>query len=124
MTAGSLHSLDVTDVDHDGDLDLATCEHKGKDKRHFVLENDGQGRFTQHVIDQGEESRLGTLLFDLDGDLDILSVAWDEYRFLLLWRNDALKPLRWEAAESRAEPAKTRSIRCLRINSRAIRSRL
>jgi len=83
-------------MDHDGDLDLVTCEHKGKDKRLFVLENDGQGRFIPHVIDHGKESHLGTLLFDLDGDgdLDILSVAWDEYRLLHLWRNDALKSKR------------------------------
>ena len=58
-----------------------------------MLENDGQGRLREHVIDHGKESHLGTLLFDLDGDgdLDILSVAWDEYRFLHLWRNDAVK---------------------------------
>ena len=67
-----------------------------KDKRLFVLENDGKGRFTQHVIDHGKESHLGTLLFDLDGDgdLDNLSIAWDEYRFLHLWRNNALKRMR------------------------------
>jgi hypothetical protein len=96
LTAGSLNSLDVADLDHDGDLDLVTCEHKGRDKRLFVLENDGTGRFTHHLIDHGKESHLGTLLFDMDGDgdLDILSVAWDDYRFLHLWRNDALKPTR------------------------------
>jgi hypothetical protein len=96
LTAGSLNSLGVADLDHDSDLDLVTCEHKGKDKRLFVLENDGRGRFTPHVIDRGKESHLGTLLFDLDGDgdLDILSVAWDEFRFLHLWRNDARKRTR------------------------------
>lgn len=93
LKAASLNSLDVADLDHDGDLDLVTCEHKGPDKRLFVLENDGKGAFSEHVIDRGKESHLGTLLFDLDGDgdLDILSVAWDEYRFLHLWRNDALR---------------------------------
>ena len=92
LKAASLNSLDVADLDHDGDLDLVTCEHKGPDKRLFVLENVGQGRFSAHVIDRGKESHLGTLLFDLDGDgdLDMLSVAWDEYRFLHLWRNDAM----------------------------------
>jgi hypothetical protein len=96
LTAGSLNSLDVGDLDHDGDLDLVTCEHKGRDKRLFVLENDGKGRFRHHVIGHGKESHLGTLLLDLDGDgdLDILSVAWDEYRFLHLWRNDARKKMR------------------------------
>ncbi len=93
LTAGSLNSLDVADLDRDGDLDLVTCEHKGRDKRLFVLENDGKGLFTEHVIDHGKESHLGTLLFDMDGDgdLDIVSIAWDDYRFLHLWRNDAQK---------------------------------
>jgi hypothetical protein len=96
LTAGSLNSLDIADLDRDGDIDVVTCEHKGRDKRLFILENDGKNRFSEHVIDRGKESHLGTLLFDLDrdGDLDILSVAWDEYRFLHLWRNDALKGTR------------------------------
>ena len=53
----------------------------------------GRAGFTQHVIDRGKESHLGTLLFHLDGDgdLDILGVSWDEYRFLHLWRNNALR---------------------------------
>ena len=93
LKACSMNSLDIADIDHDGDIDLVTCEHKGKDKRLFVLENDGQGQFTVHEIDRGKESHLGTLLFDMDsdGDLDIISIAWDNYRFLHLWRNDALK---------------------------------
>ncbi|MFN7994521.1 MAG: VCBS repeat-containing protein [Bryobacteraceae bacterium] len=93
LTAASLNSLDVADIDRDGDLDIVTCEHKGKDKRLFLFENDGRGRFTEHILDQGKESHLGTLLFDLDGDgdLDILSVAWDDYKFLHLWRNDAIR---------------------------------
>jgi hypothetical protein len=49
------------------------------------------------VIDHSnKESHLGTLLFDMDsdGDLDILSIAWNNYRFLHLWRNDAIiKPI-------------------------------
>jgi hypothetical protein len=96
------YGLDARDVDADGDLDviagryfyvLVTCEHKGKDKRLFVLENTGMGRFDPRVIDRGKESHLGTRLFDLDGDgdLDILSVAWDEYRYLHLWRSDAVR---------------------------------
>jgi hypothetical protein len=34
-----------------GHFHLVTCEHKGRDKRLFVLENDGKGRFLEHVID-------------------------------------------------------------------------
>ena len=93
LTSGSLNSLDVADMNHDGDLDIVTGEHKGKEKRVFVLENVGKGDFLTHVIDHNnKESHLGTLLFDMDrdGDLDILSIAWDEYRYLHLWRNDAI----------------------------------
>ena len=93
LTTASMNSIGIADIDQDGDLDIVTCEHKGKDLRLFVLENDGRGKFTTHVIDQGKESHLGTLLFDMDsdGDLDIISIAWDNYKFLHLWRNDALK---------------------------------
>ncbi|MBN2763199.1 MAG: VCBS repeat-containing protein, partial [Bacteroidales bacterium] len=94
LTSGSLNSLDVADIDHDGDMDIVTGEHKGKAKRIFVLENDGKGKFLTHVIDHSnKESHLGTLLFDMDsdGDLDILSIAWDDYRYLHLWRNDAIR---------------------------------
>ena len=97
LTSGSLNSLDVADMDYDGDIDIVTGEHKGKNKRVFVLENNGRGNFTPNVIDHGNrESHLGTLLFDMDGDgdLDILSIAWNNYRFLHLWRNDAtIKPV-------------------------------
>jgi hypothetical protein len=94
LTGASLNSLDVADLDRDGDPDVVTGEHKGPDKRIFVLENDGHGQFTQRVIDDGKESHLGTRLFDLDGDgdRDMLSIGWDEYRFLHLWCNDALSP--------------------------------
>jgi hypothetical protein len=93
LTSGSLNSLDIADIDHDGDLDIVTGEHKGREKKVFILENNSKADFTTHVIDHGnKESHLGTLLFDMDGDgdLDILSVAWNNYRFLHFWRNDAI----------------------------------
>jgi hypothetical protein len=97
LVSGSLNSLDIADIDHDGDPDVVTGEHKGKEKRVFILENDNKANFTTHVIDHSnKESHLGTLLFDMDGDgdLDILSIAWNNYRFLHLWRNDAIiKPI-------------------------------
>jgi len=43
-----------------------------------------------HEIDRGKESHLGARLFDLDadGDLDLVSHAWDRWQDLHLWRND------------------------------------
>lgn len=84
------NSLDAGDLDADGDVDLATAEHRG-DKRLVIWENDGRGSFTPHEISHGRESHLGSRLHDLDhdGDLDIVSIAWDEPHHVWLWRNDS-----------------------------------
>lgn len=91
LTTWSLNNLDVADVDHDGDFDVVTGEHKGKDYKLHLFENDGRGSFTARVIGRGHESHLGTQFADLDGDgdLDLVSIAWDNYKFLHVWRNDA-----------------------------------
>lgn len=95
VTEYSLNNLDVADVDRDGDLDVITCEHKGpKGKfRLQIFENNGKGDFTEHIADRGKESHLGALVTDMDndGDPDIVSAAWDNYQYLHLWRNDAIK---------------------------------
>ncbi len=95
VTEYSLNNLDVADMDRDGDLDVITCEHKGpKGKfRLQIFENDGKGNFTEHIADRGKESHLGARVADMDndGDMDIVSAAWDNYQFLHLWRNDNRK---------------------------------
>jgi hypothetical protein len=92
-TTFSLNNLDVADFDRDGDPDIVTCEHKGSELRLLLFANDGRGRFTEHVLDRGKESHLGTLAADLDGDgdLDLASIAWDNWKFLHVWRNDAIR---------------------------------
>jgi hypothetical protein len=59
------------------------------------------------VIDRGKEGHLGTQLADLDndGDLDIVSTAWDDYPLLHIWRNNADKltnvhPVEWSHLSS------------------------
>jgi len=90
LTGYSLNSLDATDIDRDGDIDLVIGEHKGPRLRLQLLENHGDGRFLIREIDRGKESHLGAQTADLDGDgdLDLVSIAWDRYQDLHVWRND------------------------------------
>ena len=87
----SLNNLDVADIDQDGDTDLITNEHKGPNEKTQIFENDGRGHFTEHVVRRGKEAHLGAQVADLDGDgdLDIVSHAWDDHQNLHLFRNDS-----------------------------------
>ena len=88
------NSLDAADVDGDGDVDLSTGEHRGR-LRVSLWENLGADavgvvEWREHVVDEGKESHLGARLWDLDhdGDLELVSIAWDEPQFLHLWVDD------------------------------------
>lgn len=89
VVQGTTNSMDVADMDGDGDSDIVAGEHRGE-KKVAIWENDGKGHFAERVISRGKESHLGTRVTDLDGDgdLDIVSIAWDSFRFFHLWRND------------------------------------
>ena len=96
----SMNNLDVGDIDQDGDIDLITCEHTMpyQDKRApggiklEIWENDGRGQFNSRIVDREKESHLGAQFVDLDddGDLDIVSIAWRDYQYLHVWRNDGV----------------------------------
>lgn len=92
----SSFGFDAADIDGDGDVDLISGENiVGADdgrEQTIIWENDGSGRWAPYVVDEGKESHLGSRAVDLDGDGDreIVSIAWSTYRFLHLWRNDAL----------------------------------
>ncbi len=92
VTQYSINNLDVKDMDVDGDMDIITSEHKGPGPELQLWKNDGKGNFTKKILDMGKESHLGTQVEDMDGDgdLDIISIGWDEYKFVHLWRNDEI----------------------------------
>ncbi|HLF33631.1 MAG TPA: VCBS repeat-containing protein, partial [Cyclobacteriaceae bacterium] len=100
VTQYSMNNLDVADLDLDGDIDMITNEHKGPRLETQLWQNGGDGNFKKVIIDTGKEGHLGTQLSDLDadGDQDIVSSAWDNYKNLHVWRNDAIMPfkIRWK----------------------------
>ena len=93
VTQYSMNNLALADMDGDGDLDILTAEHKGPSLSLQLWNNDGAANFTKEEIDTGKESHLGVQPFDLDGDgdLDIVSIGWDQHQFVHLWRNDAVR---------------------------------
>ena len=91
VTQYSMNNLSIADVDGDGDMDILTAEHKGPDLALQLWKNNGKGEFSVEEIDRGKESHLGAQPYDMDGDgdLDIISIGWDQHNFVHLWRNDA-----------------------------------
>lgn len=90
-TQGTTNSLDLADMDADGDIDIVLGEHRGSLKMAY-WKNSGTGTFSERVVGTGNESHLGGRVVDIDGDgdQDIVSIAWDAPQNLHLWRNDAI----------------------------------
>jgi hypothetical protein len=83
-------SLDVVDMDTDGDFDVVVGEHNLKEPagaRLLVFENkDGKGSsWVPHLVHTGDEHHDGALAADIDGDgdLDIVSIGWEHGKVLL-----------------------------------------
>jgi hypothetical protein len=87
VTQGTTNSLDVADLDRDGDLDVVLAEHRGR-KRLEVWRNDGAGRFTETVVSSGYENHLGAKVVDIDGDgvLDVVGIGYDDPEVIHLWQ--------------------------------------
>lgn len=88
---GSTNSLSVADMDGDGRPEVITGEHRGALRVRIFKTRDNGQTWTDTLVSSGKESHLGARVFDMDGDgdLDILSIAYDNSEFLHLWRNDA-----------------------------------
>ena len=89
-------SLDVADLDLDGDQDIVVGEHnyeKPATARLLVFSNqDGRGgAWRQSVVHTGDEHHDGAVTVDIDndGDLDIISIGWSHPR-VLLYENKAM----------------------------------
>lgn len=83
-------SLDVVDIDQDGDADIVVGEHNYENPetaRLLILINlDGVGgKWREQLIYTGDEHHDGAITVDIDndGDLDIISIGWSHGRVLL-----------------------------------------
>ncbi len=83
-------SLDIADLDKDGDPDVVVGEHNLEEPetaRLLVFENlDGTAqRWREHVIHTGDEHHNGAQVVDIDndGDVDIVSIGWGHDQVLL-----------------------------------------
>jgi hypothetical protein len=83
-------SIDIADMDLDGDMDIVMGEHNlnypAKSELQIYENVDGFGAgWRQHLIYTGDEHHVGTQLFDIerDGDLDIVSIGYTHKRMMI-----------------------------------------
>jgi hypothetical protein len=88
-------SLDVADMDNDGDWDAVVGEHnlvRPDSAKLYVFENMSRGtKWIRHLVYTGDEHHDGAQVADIDGDgdFDIISIGWSHGR-VLLYENKAI----------------------------------
>jgi hypothetical protein len=90
IAPATAQSVDVADIDGDGDADVVVGEHSNPDiggMRLLIYENRNLS-WIAHEVYAGDEHHDGAQLVDLDkdGDLDIISIGWT-HRNLLIYEN-------------------------------------
>lgn len=99
-TLRSANSLDVTDIEGDGDVDIVVAEHTdmrpgtvAADNFTGVFLNDGAGGWAVEPIEVGpHSSHLGARTADLDanGTIDVVSIGWEQNAVHLWTRTESL----------------------------------
>jgi hypothetical protein len=82
-------SVDTADMDGDGDMDVIAGEHNYTNPttaKLIIFENTNKGAsWKQHVVYTGDEHHDGAQTVDIDGDgdLDIISIGWNNNKVTL-----------------------------------------
>ena len=84
----SPHCLQIGDIDNDGDLDAATCAYLSRKAAWF--ENDGQGKFTTHIIG-ADQAAYDIRLVDMDNDNDLDVLIAGQQSKNVVWYENPLK---------------------------------
>ncbi len=92
----SLNSMSVADIDGDTSADIVVAEHTDLQKSGgapdnltlIYLNKDRGHNWMPEVVERGpHSSHLGARLVDLDNDgaKEIISIGWNQYRYIHLW---------------------------------------
>lgn len=100
----SLNSMSVADIDGDTSADIVVAEHTDLQKSGgapdnltlIYLNKDRGHNWMPEVVERGpHSSHLGARLVDLDNDgaKEIISIGWNQYRYIHLWSKTPKKAL-------------------------------